>query len=189
MSDDMLREILADADDRMKKTIDALRRELSGIRTGRAAPGLIERLDVDYYGTSTPLNQLAGISAPEARLLVVQPWDRGSMGAIEKAIRSSDLGLNPTNDGQLIRIAIPALTEERRKSLVRVVRQKVEEDKVALRNVRRDAMADIKELQKEKLIGEDEERRAEHELQEVTNRFIGEADKIGKHKEDEVLEV
>lgn len=189
MSDDMLGEIMADAEDRMHKTIDALRRDLSGIRTGRASPGLIERLEVEYYGTPTPLNQLAGISAPEARLLVVQPWDRGSMGVIEKAIRSSELGLNPTNDGQLIRIAIPALTEERRKSLVRVVRQKVEEDKVALRNVRRDAMADIKELMKEKMIGEDDERRAEHDLQEITNRYIGEADKIGKHKEDEVLEV
>ena len=189
MSDEMVGEILADAEDRMQKTIEALRRELSGIRTGRASPGLIERLEVDYYGTATPLNQLAGIGAPEARLLVVQPWDRGSMGAIEKAIRSSELGLNPTNDGQLIRIAIPALTEERRKSLVRVVRQKVEDDKVAIRNIRRDALNDIKELLKEKMIGEDDERRAEHETQELTNRFIGEADKIGKHKEDEVLEV
>ena len=189
MSDDMMGEILRDAEDRMHKTIDALRRELSGIRTGRASPGLIERLEIEYYGTPTPLNQLAGISAPEARLLVVQPWDRGSMGMIEKAIRSSELGLNPTNDGQVIRIAIPALTEERRKSLVRVVRQKVEDDRVALRNIRRDALTDIKELLKEKMIGEDDERRAEHQMQELTNRYIAEADKIGKHKEDEILEV
>lgn len=185
----MIEDILLDAEDRMDKTIDALKRELSGIRTGRATPGLIEHLSVEYYGTPTPLNQLAGISAPEARLLVVQPWDRGSLGIIEKAIRSSDLGLNPTNDGQLIRIAIPALTEERRKSLVRVVRSKVEEDRVALRNIRRDAVAHIKELMKEKQIGEDDERRGEQQIQEMTDRFIGEADKIGKQKEDEVLEV
>lgn len=185
----MIDDILLDAEDRMEKTIEALKRELSGIRTGRAAPGLIEHLDVEYYGTPTPLNQLAGISAPEPRLLVVQPWDRGSMGIIEKAIRSSDLGLNPTNDGQLIRIAIPPLTEERRKSLVRVVRAKVEEDKVAIRNIRRDAVAHIKELMKAKEIGEDDERRGEQQIQELTDRYVSEADKIGKHKEDEVLEV
>jgi ribosome recycling factor len=185
----MIEDILLDAEDRMEKTIDALKRELSGIRTGRATPGLIEHLDVEYYGTPTPLNQLAGISAPEPRLLVVQPWDRGSLGIIEKAIRSSDLGLNPTNDGQLIRIAIPPLTEERRKSLVRVVRGKVEEDRVALRNIRRDAVTHIKDLMKEKQIGEDDERRGEQQIQELTDRFIGEADRIGKQKEDEVLEV
>ncbi len=185
----MIEDILLDAEDRMEKTIDALKRELSGIRTGRAAPGLIEHLDVEYYGTPTPLNQLAGISAPEPRLLVVQPWDRGSLGIIEKAIRSSDLGLNPTNDGQLVRIAIPALTEERRKSLVRVVRAKVEEDRVALRNIRRDAVSHIKDLMKDKEIGEDDERRGEQQIQELTDRFISEADKIGKQKEDEVLEV
>jgi ribosome recycling factor len=185
----MIDDILLDAEDRMEKTIEALKRELSGIRTGRAAPGLIEHLDVEYYGTPTPLNQLAGISAPEPRLLVVQPWDRGSMGIIERAIRSSELGLNPTNDGQLIRIAIPPLTEERRKSLVRVVRAKVEEDKVAIRNIRRDAVAHIKDLMKAKEIGEDDERKGEHQIQELTDRFVTEADKIGKHKEDEVLEV
>ncbi|MGA7669442.1 MAG: ribosome recycling factor [Nitrolancea sp.] len=185
----MTDDILLDAEDRMEKTIVALRRELSGIRTGRAAPGLIEHLDVEYYGTPTPLNQLAGISAPEPRLLVVQPWDRGSLGIIEKAIRSSDLGLNPTNDGQLIRIAIPALTEERRKSLVRVVRAKVEEDRVALRNIRRDAVAQIKDLMKDKQIGEDDERRGEQQIQDLTDRFVSEADTIGKQKEDEVLEV
>ncbi len=185
----MIDDILLDAEDRMDKTIDALKRELSGIRTGRAAPGLIEHLNVEYYGTATPLNQLAGISAPEPRLLVVQPWDRGSLGIIEKSIRSSDLGLNPTNDGQLIRIAIPPLTEERRKSLVRVVRAKVEEDKVALRNVRRDAVTHIKNLMKDKEISEDDERRGEQQIQELTDRFVSEADKIGKQKEDEVLEV
>lgn len=185
----MIDDILLDAEDRMEKTIEALKRELSGIRTGRAAPGLIEHLHVEYYGTPTPLNQLAGISAPEPRMLVVQPWDRGSLGIIEKAIRSSDLGLNPSNDGQLIRIAIPPLTEERRRSLVRVVRAKVEEDRVALRNIRRDAVAHIKDLMKEKQIGEDDERRGEQQIQELTDRFVAEADKIGKQKEDEVLEV
>ncbi|HVB63554.1 MAG TPA: ribosome recycling factor [Nitrolancea sp.] len=185
----MIDDVLLDAEDRMQKTIDSLKRDLSGIRTGRASPGLIERLDVDYYGTPTPLNQISGISAPEARLLVVQPWDRGAVGAIEKAIRSSDLGLNPTNDGQLIRIAIPALNEERRKALVKVVRTKVEECRVGLRNIRRDGVAHIKDLMKEKSIGEDDEHRGEQQIQEITNRYIAEADKIGKHKEDEVLEV
>lgn len=185
----MIDDVLLDAEDRMQKTIDSLKRDLTGVRAGRASPGLIERLEVDYYGTATPLNQISGISAPEARLLVVQPWDRGAVGAIEKAIRSSDLGLNPTNDGQLIRIAIPALNEERRKSLVKVVRNKVEESRVAMRNIRRDGVAQIKELMKEKAIGEDDEHRGEQQIQELTNRFISEADKIGKHKEDEILEV
>ncbi|MBX5445664.1 ribosome recycling factor [Sphaerobacter sp.] len=185
----MIEDVLADAEDRMTKTLDNLQRELAGIRTGRASPGLIERLEIDYYGTPTPLNQVAGISAPEPRLLVVQPWDRSAMAAIEKAIRSSELGLNPTNDGQVIRIAIPPLTEERRKALVRVVRQKVEESRVAIRNIRRDALAQVKELLQEKLIGEDDERRAEQQVQELTNRYINEADKIGKNKEAEVLEV
>ena len=185
----MVDEVVADAEARMKKTIETLQRELSGIRTGRAAPALIEHIDVDYYGTSTPLNQLASISAPEPRLLTVQPWDRGSLGAIEKALRGSELGLNPTNDGQVIRIAIPPLTEERRKALVKVVRQTTEEARVAIRNVRRDALSDIKELLKEKAIGEDDERRAEQHIQELTNRYISEADAIGKRKEADVLEV
>ncbi|MDI3340176.1 MAG: ribosome recycling factor [Sphaerobacter sp.] len=185
----MIDDVLADAEERMGKTLEALQRELAGIRTGRASPALIERLEVDYYGTPTPLNQIAGISAPEPRLLVVQPWDRGAIGVIEKAIRSSDLGLNPSNDGQVLRITIPPLTEERRRALVKVVRQKVEESRVAIRNVRRDALTHIKELLQEKQIGEDDERRAEHQIQELTNRFISEADKIGKHKEAEVLEV
>lgn len=185
----MIDDVLLDAEDRMQKTIDALQRELAGIRTGRAHPGLIERLEVDYYGTATPLNQIAGISAPEARMLVVQPWDRGSLNSIEKAIRGSDLGLNPTNDGQLIRITIPPLTEERRKSLVKVVRNTVEENRIAVRNIRRDALSQVKELLHAKEIGEDDERRAEHQVQELTNQYVGEADEIGKHKENEVLEV
>jgi ribosome recycling factor len=185
----MIKDVMDDAELRMDKAIDALRRDLATIRTGRASPSLVERLTVDYYGSSTPLNQLAGISVPEPRLIVIQPWDRGSMAAIEKAIQKSELGLNPSNDGQLIRIAIPPLTEERRKQLVKLVHGHVEEGKVALRNIRRDAMAHVKELMNEKLIGEDDERRAEQQVDELTKRFVGEADKVGKSKEQEVLEV
>ena len=169
--------------------IDALHRELSGIRTGRAAPALVERLMVDYYGTLTPLNQIAGISAPEARMLVIQPWDRGAMSAIERAIQKSDLGLTPNNDGAVIRLSIPNLTEERRKSLVKIVRGKVEESKVAIRNVRRDAVDSLKSLLKDKDIGEDDERRAATDIDQLTKRFTDDADQIGQAKEAEVLEV
>ena len=185
----MIKDVVDDAEVRMGKAIDALRRDLGTIRTGRASPSLVERLTVDYYGSSTPLNQLAGISVPEPRLLVIQPWDRGSMAAIEKAILKSELGLNPSNDGQVIRIAIPALTEERRKQLVKLVHGHVEEGKVALRNIRRDAMSSVKELLNEKMIGEDDERRAEQQVDELTKRFVSEADRVGKDKELEVLEV
>lgn len=185
----MIKDVMDDAEVRMGKALDALQRDLGSIRTGRASPSLVERLNVEYYGSSTPLNQLAGISVPEPRLLVIQPWDRGSMAAIEKAIQKSELSLNPTNDGQVIRIAIPALTEDRRKQLVKLVHGHVEEGKVALRNIRRDAMAHVKELLNEKSIGEDDERRAEQQVDDLTKRFVGEADKIGKVKEQEVLEV
>jgi ribosome recycling factor len=185
----MINDVIADAESRMGKAIEALRRDLGGIRTGRASPALVERLNVDYYGASTPLNQLAGISVPESRLLVIQPWDRGSMSAIEKAILKSELGLNPTNDGQVIRISIPALTAERRKQLVKLVQGQVEDCKVAIRNIRRDAMSDVKELMNEKEIGEDDERRAEHQVDDLTKRFVAEAESVGKSKEQEVLEV
>jgi ribosome recycling factor len=185
----MIKDVMDDAEVRMGKAIDALRRDLATIRTGRASPSLVERLPVDYYGSSTPLNQLAGISVPEPRMLVIQPWDRGSMAAIEKAIMKSELGLNPTNDGQVVRIAIPPLTEERRKQLVRLVHGHVEDGKVALRNIRRDAMTHVKELLSEKLIGEDDERRAEHEVDEMTKRYVSDAERVGKAKEQEVLEV
>jgi len=185
----MIKDVMDDAEVRMGKAIDALQRDLTSIRTGRASPSLVERLTVDYYGSSTPLNQLAGISVPEPRLLVIQPWDRGSMPAIEKAILKSELGLNPSNDGQVIRIAIPALTEDRRKQMVKLVHGHVEEGKVALRNIRRDAMASVKDLLNEKTIGEDEERKAEQLVDELTKRFVAEADKVGKSKEQEVLEV
>jgi ribosome recycling factor len=184
----MIKDVIDDAEVRMGKAIDALRRDLGTIRTGRASPSLVDRLAVDYYGSSTPLNQLAGISVPEPRLLVIQPWDRGSMAAIEKAIMKSELGLNPTNDGQVVRITIPPLTEERRKQLVKLVHGHVEEGKVALRNIRRDAMAQVKELMNEKMIGEDDERRAEQQVEELTKRFVNDAERVGKSKEQEVLE-
>lgn len=185
----MIRDVITDAESRMGKAMEALRRDLDTIRTGRASPSLVERLTVDYYGTATPLNQLAGISVPESRLLVIQPWDRGSIGAIEKAIQKSELGLNPSNDGQVVRIAVPALTEDRRKQLVKLVHGHVEEGKVAVRNIRRDAMAQVRDLLHEKMISEDDERRAEQQVDDVTKRFTDEADEIGKSKESEVLEV
>lgn len=185
----MIDDIKQDAEHRMQSALDALHRELTGIRTGRASPALVERLQVDYYGAATPLNQLASISAPEPRTLVIQPWDRGSMSAIEKAIQKSELGLTPNNDGQLIRLSIPQLTEERRKALVKMTRTKVEDGKVAVRNVRRDAVDRVKELMKEKQIGEDDERRAHHEIDAVTKRYTDEAERIGASKEAEILEV
>lgn len=185
----MIEETLADAEQRMGKAIEALRRELATIRTGRAQPALVEHLRVDYYGTPTPLNQLASIAAPEARLLTIQPWDKRSMGAIERAIQMSDLGLNPTNDGNIIRLVIPQLTEERRKELVKVVHRKVEEGRVAVRNVRRDRLEELRRLQRDKEASEDEERRAQDQLQKLTDRFIAEADQVGQEKEQELLEV
>jgi ribosome recycling factor len=185
----MYEDILQDADDRMHKAVEALRGHLAGIRTGRASTGLIERVVVDYYGTETPLQQLAGISAPEARMLVVTPWDKGSMKAIEKSIRASELGLNPTNDGQVIRITIPALTEERRRDLVKVAKRNLEEAHVAIRNIRRDAMHMLKELDESGDISEDQRRRGEEQIQKLTDRSIADADKVGREKEAEILEV
>jgi ribosome recycling factor len=185
----MINDVKVDAEERMSKALDALRRELATIRTGRASPTLVERVEVEYYGTMTPLNQLAGVSAPEPRLLVIQPWDKGSIASIERAIRTADLGVNPNNDGDVIRIAIPPLTEERRHELVKVVRSKVEDSRVAIRNIRRDAISQVKELMQEKMISEDEERRGEQEVQELTDKYIGQAESIGKEKEEDVLEV
>ena len=185
----MLNDVLSDARQRMQASTEVLQRDLSGIRTGRASPALVDRLSIDYYGTPTPLNQLAGVSAPEARLLVIQPWDRGSMQAIERSILESDLGLTPNSDGVVIRLEIPQLTEERRLELVRLVRSKVEDSKVAIRNIRRDAIDSTKELLNEKMISEDEERRAESEIQELTDKFVEQADEVGKAKEEEVLEI
>ena len=185
----MIEEVLEDAQGRMQKALEALGRELTAVRTGRAAPSLVERITVEQYGTEMPLNQLANIAAPEARMLTISPWDKGSLAAIEKAIRKSELGLNPTNDGTMIRIAIPALTEERRRQMVKIVSGKVEDAKVAVRNIRRDAMGQAKEFRDEKMISEDDERRAEGQIQELTNKFIAQAEQIGKDKEREVMQV
>jgi ribosome recycling factor len=185
----MVNEALAEAESRMKGAVRALEEDLSGIRTGRASPALVERLAVDYYGTPTPLMQLATISAPEPRLLTVRPFDPSSLKAIERAILASDLGLNPSNDGKLIRLSIPPLTEERRHELVKVVRNRAEEARVAVRNVRRDVQNDLREFEREKVISEDELHRGETELQKITDRVIEEIHDVDQRKETEVLEV
>ncbi len=185
----MIADITKDAEQRMKGAMDALHHNLDAVRTGRASPALVERIQVDYYGTSTPLNQLAGISVPEPRQIVIQPWDRGAMAPIEKAIMQSELGITPNNDGQLIRLNIPMLTEERRKQMVKLVHNTVEESKIAVRNVRRDALSSAKDLLKAKEIGEDDERTGQQEIENLTKKYVDEADRIGKAKEQEVLEV
>jgi len=181
--------ILWDTEEKMQKSIELLRRELASIRTGRATPTLIEHIKVEYAGVPTPLNQLAGISAPEARLLVIQPWDRSSIHSIEKAILKSDLGLTPVNDGNVIRLNIPQLTEERRQELVKIVRKRVEEKKVVIRNLRREAMDELKGLEKNKEISQDEHKRAQTQLQKLTDSFIADTEQIGQDKEAELMEV
>jgi ribosome recycling factor len=173
----------------MQKSVESTRNEFATVRTGRASPHLLDRVDVDYYGAKTSLKQLASISAPEARLLSVTPYDKSSIKAIEKAIMESDLGLTPNNDGNIIRLTIPELTEERRKELVKVVHGIAEEGRVAVRNIRRDVMHDMRELKKEGEVGSDEEHRAETELQKVTDDRVGEIDKLLAGKEEEILEV
>lgn len=185
----MIDDLLKDADERMTKSVEAIRREFSTVRTGRASPHLLDRIQVDYYGAQTPLNQLAQISASEARLLTVTPYDKSSIKAIEKAILESDVGLTPGNDGNVIRLTLPELTEERRRDLVKVIRGIAEEGRVSVRNVRRDVMHDLKELKGEGEVGEDEERRAESELQKLTDSKIGEIDSFLAGKEEEILEV
>jgi ribosome recycling factor len=185
----MIKELIDDARERMAKAVDAMRHEFSSVRTGRASPALLDRVNVDYYGAVTPLKQLATISAPEARLLSVQPYDQSSIKAIEKAILESDLGLTPGNDGKIIRLSIPELTEERRKQLVKVVRNIAEEGRVSVRNVRRDVMHDLRELKESGETGSDEEHRAEADLQKLTDEKISELDQLLKSKEAEILEV
>jgi ribosome recycling factor len=186
---ELIDELLADARGRMAKSVDSIRHEFGSVRTGRASPALLDRISVDYYGTSTPLKQLATLSAPEPRLLTIQPYDKTSIKAIERAILESDIGLTPSNDGNLIRLAVPELTEERRKQLVRVVRQIAEEGRVAIRNIRRDVMHDLRELKEAGEAGSDDEHRAEVELQKVTDARVQELDELLKHKEEEILEV
>jgi ribosome recycling factor len=185
----MIDELLADARERMAKSVDSSRGELATVRTGRASPHLLDRIQVDYYGNPTPLKQLANVSASDARLLTVTPFDKGALGAIEKSIQESDIGLTPSNDGNLIRLQIPEMTEERRREMVKVVHGVAEEGRVAIRNVRRDIMADLRELKKEGEAGEDDERRGEDALQKQTDEAIAEIDSLLKGKEEEILEV
>jgi ribosome recycling factor len=186
---ELLDELLADAGERMSKSVDATNHEFGSVRTGRASPALLDRVHVDYYGVSTPLRQLATINAAEAQLLTVQPYDKGSMKAIEKGISEANLGLTPSNDGNIIRLVIPQLTEERRREFVKMVRHIAEEGRVAIRNVRRDVMHDLRELKEDGDVGADEEHRAEAELQKLTDAKIAELDALLKGKEDEILEV
>ena len=185
----MIEDTLRDAEHRMESAVHALDRDLDTVRTGRARPALVEGVKVEYYGTPTPLNQVAAINAPEPRLITIQPWDKTQLGTIEKAIQKSDLGLNPTNDGNIIRLVVPALTEDRRKELVKVVHKKVEEGRVAVRNVRRDSLEELRKLQHDKTISDDDERRAQERLQKLTDRYVAEIDKHGHAKEQELLEV
>jgi ribosome recycling factor len=185
----MPKQVIANAKEKMTKAIQSYSRELASIRAGRANASLLDRISVDYYGAPTPVNQLAGISVPEARLLVIQPYDKTILGDIEKAILKSDLGLNPTNDGSIIRISIPALTEERRKELVKVVKKEAEEAKIAIRNVRRDANDDLKKLEKSGDITEDDQRGYSDDIQKITDENISKIDTLTKEKEKEILEV
>jgi ribosome recycling factor len=185
----VIKDVLKDAETRMQGAIQALEEDLSAIRTGRASPALVEKLPVDYYGASTPLMQLAMISVPEPRALMIKPFDPASLKSIDRAIQASDLGLTPNNDGKSIRLNLPPLTEERRRELVKVVHNRLEEARVAIRNIRRDLMKDLKDFENEKVISEDERKRGEDDLQKITDRFIQEIEKHGQEKEKEILEV
>jgi ribosome recycling factor len=185
----VIEDVVADAQRRMDKTIESTRQEFGSVRTGRASAGLLDRIQVSYYGTKTPLNQLAQISVPEPRLLSIQPYDKGAIKEIERAILESDLGLTPGNDGQVIRLPVPQLTEQRRKELVKVVGKLAEEGRIALRNVRRDAIAHLKELERDGEVGTDDLHRAEDRVQKLTDGHVKLVDDLYKHKETEILEV
>jgi ribosome recycling factor len=185
----MIDDLLQDAREHMEKSVDATRHKFGSVRTGRASTALLDRISVDYYGAQTPLKQLATVSAPEARLLTVQPYDKSSIKNIEKAILESDVGLTPNNDGQIIRLQVPELTEERRKQLVKVVRNLAEEGRVGIRNIRRDVMHDLRELRDAGEAGSDDEHRAEEALQKLTDEKVAELDALLKGKEEEILEV
>ena len=181
--------VLTDSKTRMEKALIALDKEFSHLRTGRANASLLEGLKVDYYGTPTPVDQIASVSTPDSRTITIQPWDRAAFGLVEKAIQKSDLGLTPVNDGKLIRISIPPLTEDRRKELVKVAKKYTEEAKVALRNIRREANDSLKKKQKDKLLAEDEVRKGEAEVQKITDSFVGKADQAMAKKEKEIMEI
>jgi ribosome recycling factor len=185
----MIDDLVADATRRMDKSVEAAAHEFNTVRTGRASAALLDRIKIDYYGTETPLQQLATINVPEPRMITIQPYDPGSIKTIERAIQESDLGLTPSNDGKLIRLPIPQLTEERRKELVKIVRHLAEEGRVAVRNVRRDVMHDLKELVRDGEVGDDEERRAEEKVQKLTDEHVGRIEELLKRKEAEILEV
>lgn len=185
----MLDELLIEVDDRMQKSVEVLKKELSALRAGRANPALLERVMVDYYGTPTPLNQVGNIGVPEPRLLVIQPWDRSLIPAIEKAILKSDLGINPSSDGNVVRIAIPQLTQDRRKELVKIVKKRTEDARVAIRNIRRDVMEDFKAQEKKGEISEDVLHRGQDSLQKLTDSTVKGIDKIAEAKEKEIMEV
>ena len=189
MSEGIINDFLEDAGDRMHKSVEATRHEFGSVRTGRASPALLDRVHVDYYGADTPLRQLANVSASEARLLTITPYDKNSIKQIEKAIMESDVGLTPSNDGNVIRLTVPELTEERRKELVKVVHGIAEQGRVGVRNIRRDVMHDLRELKNEGEVGSDDEHRAESELQKLTDARIAEIDKLLAGKEEEILEV
>lgn len=185
----MIKDAMKEAETRMKGAIQALEEDLAGIRTGRASPALVERLQVEYYGALTPLMQLASISTPDARTLMIRPFDGSTLKTVERAILASDLGLTPNNDGKVIRLNLPPLTEQRRRDLVKVVHSRVEESRVAMRNIRRDMMRDLKEFEKEKLISEDDRKSAEEDLQKLTEKMILQVEAVGTRKEKEIMEV
>jgi ribosome recycling factor len=185
----MIDDALLVADNKMQKTVQVLKREMETIRSGRATSALVDQIMVEAYGSNTPLSQLASISVPEARLLLIQPWDRSIVGNVQKAIQKSDLGLNPMSDGEVLRLVIPPPTEERRKELVKVVHKRVEDAKIAVRNVRRDALEELRKLEKDKKVSRDENVRATDKLQKLTDRFIAEVSKVGADKESEIMEV
>lgn len=184
-----MKEILSQTEDKMNHVIESTRKDFAAVRTGRAAPALLDRLHIDYYGTPTPISQMANVSVPDARTLMIQPWDKTALSSIEKAIQKSDLGLVPNNDGSVIRINIPQLTEERRKDLVKLVKREAEEKKVAIRNIRRDANEHIKAKEKAKEITEDEVKKGIDDIQKLTDKFVAEVDKLLTLKEKEIMEV
>ncbi len=185
----MATDTIRNTEEKMRKAAEGLRKELGTIRTGHASPALVEHIKADYNGVPTPIKQMASISAPEARLLLIQPWDKSSIRSIEKAILTSELGLNPSSDGNVIRIAIPPLSEERRQELIKIVRKRVEERRVAIRNIRHETMLELKDMEKDKQISQDEHKRLLSQLQKLTDSFIGVADKIGQEKEAELMQV
>ncbi|MBZ4653545.1 MAG: ribosome recycling factor [Peptococcaceae bacterium] len=185
----MVKDVIKETEDKMKKTIEVLRKDYATLRAGRANPSILEKVTVDYYGTPTPINQVANISAPEPRLLTIQPWDKSLVPTIEKAILKSDLGLNPSSDGSLIRIVIPQLTQERRLELVKTIKKKAEEARVSIRNIRRDSNDKVKNLEKTKVISEDETKKGQDEIQKLTDKYIKEVDHVLEVKEKEIMEV